>query len=71
MDRDAQLCRKVFDPNAATVLDIAPRFGHAPQEFGMMLQAIIKPILVALKADQDAGRFTVPRDDDLLGFRQM
>lgn len=36
----------------------------------MVLQAILKPIVVGCKADQDTGRAPVTRDDDFLFRRQ-
>ncbi len=36
----------------------------------MMLQTIVKPVILRLESDQDAGRPSVPRDEDLLGLRQ-
>ena len=37
----------------------------------MVFQAIIEPLFLARESDQQAGRLTVPRDYDLLGFSQM
>jgi hypothetical protein len=38
----------------------------AVQEFWVMFEPILKPILFRRKSDQDTGRTTVPGDDDLL-----
>lgn len=36
----------------------------------MMLQTIVEPVILRFKSDQDAGRPSVARDEDLLGLRQ-
>jgi hypothetical protein len=46
------------------------RLLNAPQEFWMMLQAILEPVFVGRKPNQNAGRATVPRDHDLLLGRE-
>jgi hypothetical protein len=42
---------------------------YSRKEFRMILQAVIEPILVGLKTNQDPRRPTMPGNDDLLSFR--
>jgi len=36
----------------------------------MVFEAVIEPVLFAFEPDQQAGRLSMPRDDNLLGLRQ-
>ena len=46
------------------------RLVDATQKLRVMLETIFEPILFRRKSDEDAGRTTVPCDDDLLVDRQ-
>ena len=37
----------------------------------MVLQAVVEPVLIAFEPDEDTGRLSVPRDEDLFGLGQV
>lgn len=61
---------QILQSNTAPRPESLSRFCYSPEKLGMMLQPIVKPVLLGLEADQDAGRLPVPRDEDLLGLGQ-
>ncbi len=42
---------------------------NAPEEFGVILQAVLEPVVLRTKADQHTSRAPMPGDDDLLSGR--
>ena len=58
--------RHVFEPDTAACPDALSRALHAAQEPRIILQAVIKPIIFRLKANQYSRRPTVAGDHDAL-----
>ena len=61
-----RLLRNVLEPNAPASGEVAASFAHTTQELRVVLKAVVKPVLVRVKADQYSGRSAVPRNDDFL-----
>ena len=61
---------RVFQRYTKTLTKRSPCVLDPSQELRMVLQAILKPIVVGCKADQDTGRAPVARDDDFI-FRRL
>ena len=64
------LGRQILEADTASTPETLTRLCYAPQELGMVLQSIVEPVVLALKADKHPGRFSMPRDDDFFGLRQ-
>ena len=47
-----------------------PRRRDSTQEFRMVLESVVEPIVFGLEADNDAGRSPVPGDHNFFGGRQ-
>lgn len=56
----------VFEEYTTTFAKRDACIRDATQEFGMVLDPIVDPVVLRGKPDQHAGRTTVPRDDDFL-----
>ncbi len=67
---DRDLCVEFFDSNALTFSEALASTFNASQEPGIMFELVVEPIILRAKSNQNARRPAVPRDDDLLGFRQ-
>ena len=53
-----------------TAPETLSRLCDSTQELGMVLQAIVEPVVLAFEADQNPRRLPVSRDEDLLGLGQ-
>ena len=58
--------RKIFETRPLASPQVRPRRYDPREEFGMMLQAVIQPVILGLESDQDPCRPPVPGDQDLL-----
>ncbi len=64
------LFRHIFKPDAVARPDALPCALYSTQEPRIILQTVIKPIILRLKADQYSRRPAVAGDHDLLFFCQ-
>jgi len=62
------LVNYIFDSYPLPLAQALPSRGDSPQETGIVLEAIIEPVLFGFKSDQHSGRFPMSHDDDLLLF---
>ena len=62
--------RQILEPNAVPAPNCVPRLGDSANEFRMMLQAIVEPVLLALETDEHARRPAVAGDENFLGRGQ-
>ncbi len=67
---DRPLRRQILESNTATAPETLSRLCDSAQELGMVLQAIVEPVVLAFEADQHPRRLPVSRDEDLLGLGQ-
>src|ERR1041385_7373158 len=56
--------RKIFETRPLASPQVRPRRYDPREEFGMMLQAVIQPVILGLESDQDPCRPPVPGDQD-------
>jgi hypothetical protein len=73
--RDGSIClldrrAKFSQRNAPAFTQCGARLRDATQEFRMMLQAILEPVIFRRKPDQDSSRTAVASDHDLFVDRQ-
>jgi hypothetical protein len=54
-----------------TLLDAVSRLLHTGKKPGIILESIVEPIVLRLKADQNPGRFPMPGNDHLLFLSDM
>lgn len=68
-----KLIWNIFQSNATASTEIGSRFTDTLKKLGIVLEPVIEPIILRLKADQNAGRFPVAGNDDLalLGETQV
>jgi hypothetical protein len=59
---DRPLGRQILEANTAPTSESLSRLCYAPEELRMMLQAIVKPIVLALESDKHPGRFAMTGD---------
>jgi len=60
----------ILEAESTTRAQRRPCLGNATQEFRMMFEAILEPVVFRSESDQDASRTTVSSDHDLFIFRQ-
>src|SRR6266446_1494758 len=61
---------QIFESDSATAPESLSRPCDSPHEVGMVLQAVVEPVFLAFEPDEDTGRLSVPRDEDLFGRGQ-
>ena len=64
------LLRNFFQPDAEYSARCGSGVCDPLKQLGVMLETIVEPVLVRLETNEDAGRTTVARDDDLVRLRQ-
>ena len=67
---DRPLGRQILESDTAPAPEPLARLYYSPQKLGMVLQPIVEPVLLAFEANQHAGRFTMPCDEDFLRLGQ-
>lgn len=55
----------LFQGNAVSVAQSLPRLAHPSKESRMMLEAVLEPVVLVLESDEDPGRLTMTRNDNL------
>ena len=61
---------EIFQPDAKTALQVQTRLGDVPQEFWMILDPVIEPIVFRFEPDKNASGATVSSNDDFFTCSQ-
>ena len=61
---------EILEPDTLAATQALASRLNAPTEPGVVLQAILKPLVLGIEAYEDAGSLTVPRNDDVFLLRQ-